>query len=77
MSEDVIRIQELTLEDFQNVAKGEVQFPGNTRDGFFGEQADVLGIYGQNGSGKTALLHALAVLKSALSGKPLGSEVRH
>lgn len=77
MSEDVIRIQELILEDFQNVAKGEVQFPGNTKEGFFGSQSDVLGIYGQNGSGKTALLHALAVLKSALSGKALGNEALH
>ncbi len=74
MSENVIRIQELALENFQNVARGEVQFPGNTRDGFFGEQADVLGIYGQNGSGKTALLHALAIIKSALSGNAPGSD---
>ena len=77
MSEAVIRIQELILEDFQNVAKGVVQFPGNTREGFFGTKSDVLGIYGQNGSGKTALLHALAVLKSALRGKALGKEALH
>lgn len=77
MSEDVIRIQELILEDFQNVAKGEIQFPGNTREGFFGNQSDVLGIYGQNGSGKTALLNALAILKNALSGKTLGKEALH
>ena len=77
MSEDVVRIQELVLENFQNVAKGVVPFACNTKEGFFGTQVDLLGIYGQNGSGKTALLHALGVLKQALRGKAPGPETIH
>ena len=77
MAEDVLRMQTLLLEDFQNVAHGEIHFAGNTKGNFFGTQADILGIYGQNGSGKTALLHAIAVLKAAWSGKPLGNDAFH
>ena len=72
-----VRLQELRIEDFQNVSLGEVQFPCNTRERFFGYQSDVLGIYGQNGSGKTALIHAIAILKSALDGKPVGRDAAY
>ena len=34
-------------------------------------KASVLGLYGQNGSGKTALIDAIALLKFALCGRPI------
>ncbi len=74
MTEAVLRIQSLLLEDFQNVERGEIPFPGSTKGEFFGSRPDVLGIYGQNGSGKTALLHGLAILKEIWSGKALGRD---
>ncbi len=44
---------------------------------FFAPKADVLGIYGQNGSGKTTFIDALEILKTLLSGqKGRGRTVR-
>ncbi len=77
MTDAVLRIQSLLLEDFQNVERGEIQFPGSTKGEFFGNQPDLLGIYGQNGSGKTALLHSLGILKDIWSGRPLGPDAFH
>ncbi len=77
MTDAVLRIQSLLLEDFQNVERGEIQFPGSTKGEFFGNQPDVLGIYGQNGSGKTALLHSLGILKDIWSGRPQGPDAFH
>ena len=39
------------------------------------ELGDILGIYGQNGSGKTTVIDALSILKSILIGKSLNLEL--
>ena len=41
----------------------------------FAPKADVLGIYGQNGSGKTTFIDALEILKTLLSGQKVGAEL--
>lgn len=67
----VVRIQKIEMENFKSVRKGEVLFncgrkvvPQNT-------EADILGIYGQNGSGKTSVIEAIAILERAMSGKSI------
>lgn len=59
------RISEVTLHDFKNVRQGTVSLNlnGNTR------RADILGVYGQNGSGKTALIDSLELLYYLLRGE--------
>lgn len=45
--------------------------PSFVNKSWFSQTADILGIYGQNGSGKTAVVEGIAVLKNLLEGKPL------
>lgn len=65
MADRMVRIEKITIENFKNVAYGTVDFE-NKRKEFC---ASILGMYGQNGSGKTALIDAIKLLKFALRGK--------
>lgn len=63
-----VRIKKIVLDNFKSVEHGELVFncgktfvPANTK-------SDILGLYGQNGSGKTALIEALRILKYAMMG---------
>ena len=60
-----VRLTALTLENFKNVIHGKLTFPELESGG------SVLGLYGQNGSGKSALIRALAGLKTLLVGRAL------
>lgn len=64
MGYSIIRLTSISLENFKNVLYGKVDFPIRENTG------SVLGIYGQNGSGKTALIRAIGVLKCLLSELP-------
>jgi hypothetical protein len=59
----MIRLTAIVLENFKNVGHGRIVLAS---PGFDPEQwsADIVGIYGQNGSGKTSVIMALNVLKS-------------
>ena len=60
-----VRIVNISLENFKNVKKGSICLENKRKD----YKASVLGIYGQNGSGKTALVDAIALLKNILCGQ--------
>ena len=64
MVNHIVRIESITIENFKNVAQGTIDF-GNKRKEY---KASILGLYGQNGSGKTALIAAIQLLKIALCG---------
>ena len=53
MNDLIVRLSSLTLENIKNVKKGTVCVPINGIT-----KAGVLGLYGQNGSGKTAIFDA-------------------
>ena len=55
MNIEPVRIENITIENFKNVEKGYLDLE-NRRKNY---QASIVGIYGQNGSGKTALIDAL------------------
>ena len=57
------------------VESGEIRFPCNYSEDIFAPKADTLGIYGQNGSGKTTFIDALEILKTLLSGQKVGAEL--
>jgi len=59
-----------------NIEHGKIDFPCNLRGDVFEDTADILGIYGQNGSGKSAFVRLMALLGYLLKGEsiPPGSE---
>lgn len=67
MENRIVRIESLTVENFKNVTQGTLDFENKRKD----YKASVLGLYGQNGSGKTALIDAIQLLKFALCGKAI------
>ena len=67
----MVRIQEIQIRDFKNVENGIIKFPNKKANGDFLNTAEVIGIYGQNGSGKTAVVEAFTILKEILSGESI------
>ena len=56
-----IQIKSISLTNFKNVNSGSVDFKNN-----------ILGVYGQNGSGKTALIDALEMFQMVADRKSVG-----
>ncbi len=71
MKPDCVRIVSFTCKNFKNIESGKIEFPSAREENPFLDTADILGIYGQNGSGKTAVVDAFLFLKRLLEGKPL------
>ncbi len=69
-----IRFLSAELWNFKNVAHGRVEMPCARRRDFSCEKSEILGIYGQNGSGKTTVIDALFFAKQLLQGRPLPSD---
>lgn len=67
MENGSVRIESITIENFKNVKYGSIELE-NRRKNY---KASIVGIYGQNGSGKTALVDAVALLKYVLCGQPV------
>lgn len=64
----MIRLQSITLNGFKNVGHGEIALSAWKKGGL-APDADIVGIYGQNGSGKTSVIQALGIVKRLWSGK--------
>lgn len=69
-SEDdsVIRISKIRIENFKGVIYGEIDLKHGKKSFTPASKSDILGIYGQNGSGKTAVVEAIKLMKSLVSG---------
>ena len=67
MADHVVRIESITIQNFKNVSFGTINFE-NKRKAY---KSSILGLYGQNGSGKTALINAIQILKLALCGNQI------
>ena len=69
-----VRIAGLELRNFKNVRYGSFSMP----EVLYGEEcsSDILAIFGQNGSGKSAAIDAFAVLSRILSGQGLPGRTR-
>ncbi len=64
----VVRIKDIGIKNIKNVKYGKL----NTNSSFEKmDWADIVGFYGQNGSGKTAVVEAMSLLKSLLITKEL------
>lgn len=63
-----VRIKEAELKHFKSVEYGKIDFDCAKQFVPYGTKSDILGIYGQNGSGKTAFIEALSILKYLMRG---------
>ena len=66
-----VRINRLIIDNIKCVRHGEIDF--NAESALRRESASIMGIYGQNGSGKTVALEAVAILKAIFSGSQIPS----
>ena len=71
MYEKNVRLVRIELCNYKNVSHGILEMPCATNRDFSCDHAEILGIYGQNGSGKTAVIEALYLAKNLMSGLSL------
>ena len=71
MKDSSVRLSELSIQNFKNVKNGKLYFD-NRRKKY---RSSILGLYGQNGSGKTALIDAIQILKYSLCGREIPAEI--
>ncbi len=72
-----IRLLEIHLEGFKNTEYGSITMPSAHCKDFFSKKFDLVGIYGQNGTGKTAIVDALYFIQMLLSGESLPSDAEN
>ncbi|MEQ6357944.1 ATP-binding protein [Lysinibacillus sp. M3] len=61
----IIKIKKIKIQNLRNVRHGEIVLTVNFETFF---KANVVGLYGQNGSGKTTIVDAFGLLKALISG---------
>jgi len=69
MADAKIRINKISLWNFKNVTHGTIHL--NSSNSIVNNKSDIMGIYGQNASGKTAVIEALAIIKDIISGRKI------
>lgn len=77
MNETIVRISEIELNGFKNTGFGRIEMPSTIDKNYFSYSADILGIYGQNGSGKTSVIEAMSFIQMLLTGNSLPLETIH
>lgn len=68
-----VKIREIKVVNFKNTKYGELQFPRVSNP----DSKDVLGVYGQNGSGKTAIIDAMELVQKLMIGESLLEDAGH
>ncbi|MGL5202056.1 AAA family ATPase [Cetobacterium sp.] len=73
MNQEIVRLLELKINNIKNVKNGEIDLINysNIKNNFNLKIGDILGIYGQNGSGKTTVVDVMGILKNILIGEKL------
>ena len=67
---NVVRLVSMEISNIKNVTYGKIDFSK-------GRKGSILGIYGQNGSGKTVVVDCMVLLKSLFSGKKISPQFYH
>lgn len=67
MNTQCIRFQELELKDFKNTENGVISMPSTISKDSFNYKSDILGIYGQNGTGKSSIIEAMNLIMHLFS----------
>lgn len=75
MGDFVVRLSSLTLENVKNVKNGTIFMPMSNEKLLNVSGAEILGIYGQNGSGKTAIVDTLYFLQQIMIGQSIDQSI--
>lgn len=73
----VVRLSSLELNNIKNVKNGKIIMPSTFKKNYNSSNAEILGIYGQNGSGKTAVINTLYFLQKIMKGEAIEEEFKH
>lgn len=71
----IVRLASLKICNIKNVRNGQITMPNTYRKQLSYKNAEILGLYGQNGSGKTAVIDALHYLQTLMIGHSLDEKV--
>lgn len=71
----VVRLASLSISNIKNVNYGQITMPNAHRKHVSDKNAEILGIYGQNGSGKTAVVDAMYYLQGIMIGNALEDDI--
>ena len=71
---NIIRLKSMTIRNIKNVANGKVEMPNCFNNILSYQNAEILGLYGQNGSGKTTVIDVLFFLQKIMIGMDLPKE---
>ena len=64
-----VRIKKIVINNFKSVRHGVITLNCGRKFVEAGTRSDILGLYGQNGSGKSALIEAIRVMQFAVTGR--------
>ena len=68
-----VRIKRIELTNFKGVQHGVIELNCSKEYIPYNTKSDILGLYGQNGSGKSSVVQALSAVKGLMAGYKLGS----
>lgn len=69
MDNSIVRLQKIRIINLNQVRIGEASFPSYRREKYFSRGSDVLALFGQEGSGRSALINSLWLLKHHVLGE--------
>ena len=75
MWRDIVRLSSLTIKNIKNVKNGTIIMPHENDRSLDCGGAEILGIYGQNGSGKTAIVDTFSFLQQIMIGEELDTKI--
>lgn len=71
----IVRLSSLRISNIKNVKTGQIVMPNTYQKQLTYKTPEVLGLYGQNGSGKTAVIDTLYYLQKIMIGSVLKEEI--
>ena len=74
MADTIVRLASLEISNIKNVKNGKIVMPGVSCKNPVRDTAEILGVYGQNGSGKTAVIDTLYYLQRIMIGDSIAEE---
>lgn len=75
--ERIMKLESIRIQNMKNVENGEISFRKNVTKKDLDEIVNLVGVYGQNGSGKTAIVDALGLVRKLILGEQIKGKVRN